>query len=219
MWAGGEINFVVRSPRLGERVRQTVSLPTNPVLKHGKNGPLVFVSRKHDIYSLDEQKLLMSDTTNFVYKLREKRSVPQSDSTAATSSAPPSSSASVVYRREHIDLNEILLFRYSAMTWNSHKIHYEKAFAQSDGYADILVHGPLTATLLLDHLGKVSEVLAGREPAAFKQQQAEKAAAVAAASHSAQKHAHSHSHSHGGVPCTGHHATPPDETPYHMKYE
>jgi 3-methylfumaryl-CoA hydratase len=52
----------------------------------------------------------------------------------------------------------VLLFRYSALTFNSHRIHYDRTWAtQTEGYAGLVVHGPLVATLLLDLVARMRE--------------------------------------------------------------
>ena len=66
----------------------------------------------------------------------------------------------VVWRRR-IEPDSILLFRFSALTFNSHRIHYDRAWAMDvEGYPGLVVHGPLTSTLLIDfardhNLGRV----------------------------------------------------------------
>ena len=100
-----------------------------------------------------------------------------------------------------------VLLRYSAATWNSHRIHYDRDYAKAEGYPDLLVHGPLQATLALDLLGAVSEAIAPEEPPlshhvyhalnSFHRQEEKRQLQG--------QHSHSHSHSHGGKPCGHNH--------------
>ena len=110
--------------------------------KEGKTGPLVFVQVRHEISTaagvalIEEQDLVYRDTPN------------KNDAAAAGKPAPVASA----WRRE-IQPDPVLLFRYSALTFNGHRIHYDRPYATDvEHYAGLVVHGPLLATLLLDLL-------------------------------------------------------------------
>ena len=56
--------------------------------------------------------------------------------------------------KKNFSFNNIMLFKYSAITYNSHRIHYDLNYAREEGYTDLLVHGPLLATFSLDEFRK-----------------------------------------------------------------
>jgi 3-methylfumaryl-CoA hydratase len=136
MWAGGRFEFH-RPLRIGDRVRR-VSRIADVTLKLGRSGPLVFVTVRHEIGN--EQGIALIEEQDIVYR----------DSAGAA--PPPAAPGEQEWERE-IHPGDVLLFRYSALTFNSHRIHYDRRFATSvEGYPGLVVHGPLIATLLLDLL-------------------------------------------------------------------
>lgn len=139
MWAGSELIF--HAPLLvGDEVRR-VSVVEAVDLKSGSTGPLVFVTLIHKLYARD--MLCVEEKQTLVYRSEQKVLV-HAEKPDAT--APVGSKWSRV-----ISPSPVLLFRYSALTFNSHRIHYDRDYAiNSEGYAGLVVQGPLTATLLLD---------------------------------------------------------------------
>ena len=135
MWAGVEIE-VTAPIQMGERLER-VSEIADIVLKDGRNGPLVFVKVRNRISGVDG--LRVTETTDYVY--RDIAPVPTPVVGGAIPSAPWSRT---------VTTDPVLLFRYSAVTFNSHRIHYDQAYAATEGYSGLLVQGPLIATLLLD---------------------------------------------------------------------
>lgn len=138
MWAGGKLSFE-QPLKIGDSAtkRSTVKSIT---AKEGRSGKLVFVTIEHEISVGDTRCIL--EEQNIVYR----EPVQSSGAGDNTSPAPDDSEFSIEYTP-----NPIMLFRYSALTFNSHRIHYDVDFArQQEGYPDLVVHGPLTATLLLD---------------------------------------------------------------------
>ena len=110
--------------------------------KSGRSGNLVFVTVTHEVSS--DGSICINEEHDIVY--REK----------ATSS---SASAKLVEAPKEFDFSNdinpdpVLLFRYSALTFNGHRIHYDHPFCtETEGYDGLVVHGPLLATLLLDGL-------------------------------------------------------------------
>lgn len=87
----------------------------------------------------------MTDVQNFVYRPESAKIVP----------APTQERLRTEFERKEIPLNEVLLFRYSALTFNGHRIHYDKDYCKHEGYEAPLVHGPLSATLLADLVHQV----------------------------------------------------------------
>jgi 3-methylfumaryl-CoA hydratase len=138
MWAGSRVEF--RRPlRVGERVEQ-VSAVTRVEEKTGRAGPLVFVTVRHTVSGADGPAVEEEQDLAFRHV-----SGPGAAAPAAPEPAPRGA------WRRRIDPDDVLLFRYSALTFNGHRIHYDRRYATAaEGYAGLVVHGPLIATLLLD---------------------------------------------------------------------
>lgn len=132
MWAGGRLNF--RAPLiLGEQVRK-VSTIRSITAKSGRSGDLVFVTVTHVVHGRDG--LAIEEEQDIVYRGDGGSAVPDHD---AAMPAPV----------ETVLPDPVLLFRYSALTMNSHRIHYDRPYATSvEGYPGLVVQGPLQATLL-----------------------------------------------------------------------
>jgi 3-methylfumaryl-CoA hydratase len=140
MWARGSLEF--HHPlRVGEEaVRE--SRITEVAVKEGRSGPLVFVTVRHDI--TDVRGLALTETQDIVY-----REVTRAGAPATPPAVAPTGET---FAREIVP-DPVLLFRYSALTFNSHRIHYDQHYAtQVEGYPGLVVHGPLIATLLLELL-------------------------------------------------------------------
>jgi 3-methylfumaryl-CoA hydratase len=138
MWAGGALGFDAPLP-LGARVekRSTVQAVEH---KTGRSGELVFVTVVHEVFAGGRR--CVRETQDLVYKA----------ATPASAAAPipeptPAPGDAVHTRAWTPDATE--LFRYSALTFNGHRIHYDVDYCrQVEGYADLVVHGPLIATRL-----------------------------------------------------------------------
>lgn len=137
MWAGGRLDWV--SPlRVGDTATR-ISRVAEVKHKRGRTGELVFVVVEHEIRC--DRRLVLTEYHDIVYR---------SGATAAV--APPASSAEPHKPdwTERIEPTEALLFRYSALTFNAHRIHYDRRYAMEvEHYPGLVVHGPLIATLLL----------------------------------------------------------------------
>jgi 3-methylfumaryl-CoA hydratase len=140
MWAGGR--FVFHQPlRVDEEISRT-STVQDVTVKHGRNGALCFVLVRHEISG--GNGLALVEEHDIVY-----REVPQPGEAPA---APRAVRTDDVWRRD-IQPSDPFLFRYSALTFNSHRIHYDRRYVtETEGYAGLIVHGPLIATLLIDLL-------------------------------------------------------------------
>lgn len=135
MWAGGEFTFQ-GDIRIGEEVRR-VSIVRDVVLKQGRTGPLCFVTVNHEVTS--DGRPVLSERQDIVY--REA----QNGTGMKTPPAPATTGDDVM----QITPSAAYLFRYSAMTFNGHRIHYDKDYVRDvEGYPGLIVHGPLQATLL-----------------------------------------------------------------------
>jgi 3-methylfumaryl-CoA hydratase len=140
MWAGSRFEFI-NPIRVGDAVMRT-SVIEDVRVKSGKTGPLVFVVVRHEITT--EAGLALREWHDIVY--REMPSA--TDVPPAPQPAPPHSD----WHREIVP-DSVLLFRYSALTFNGHRIHIDRSYAVNvEGYPGLIVHGPLIATLLMDLL-------------------------------------------------------------------
>ncbi|MFC3321102.1 FAS1-like dehydratase domain-containing protein [Mesorhizobium cantuariense] len=138
MWAGSDMRFIAPI-RVGDVVRRrsTVSAIEE---KQGRTGPLTFVTVRHDIAN-DTGQVIEEDQT-IVYRAAEA---------AAATSALPASSTLAASHELSVDVDPVLLFRYSALTFNGHRIHYDAPYATSvEHYPGLVIHGPLQATLLMN---------------------------------------------------------------------
>jgi 3-methylfumaryl-CoA hydratase len=138
MWAGGRLEFV-RPLKVGEVATRTSEIiAVEP--KTGRNGTLVFVTVRHTIAAAGETAII--EEQDLVYREAAKKG----DPVPAGKDAPTSAQ----WRREVMP-DSVMLFRYSALTFNGHRIHYDPHYAMGEEhYAGLVVHGPLQATLLID---------------------------------------------------------------------
>jgi 3-methylfumaryl-CoA hydratase len=141
MWAGSELEFH-RPLRVGDRVSR-VSTIADVTEKSGRRGRLVFVKVRHEVRANDDTDAALVEVHDIVY-----REAPRPGE-AWTPNAAPSDAR---WRRRVVP-DDVLLFRYSALTFNGHRIHYDRKYVtEVEGYPGLIVHGPLIATLLLDLL-------------------------------------------------------------------
>ena len=138
MWAGGRLAF--HEPlRIGdplERESEIVSITA----KHGKTGPLVFVTVRHTVAA--GGRLAVVEEHDIVYREAAK----PTDLPLQPRPAPSSAS----WRRE-VAPDSVMLFRYSALTFNGHRIHYDLDYARNEEhYPGLIVHGPLQTMLMLE---------------------------------------------------------------------
>ena len=144
MWAGGRIAFP-RPLRIGEAVRrESEILSITP--KQGRAGRLVFVTVRHVISGEDGPAI--DEEHDIVYREAPRPGGPPPGT--APPARPPV--ADPPWRRL-VEPDAALLFRFSALIFNAHRIHYDRGYVTGEeGYPGLLVHGPLTAILLLDLL-------------------------------------------------------------------
>ncbi len=142
MWAGSDFEF--HAPlHVGDDLSRTSTI-VDVKEKSGRSGSLIFVRVRHEIKRNDAAEVAITEHHNIVY-----RAAPGPDDVAPPPVAAPATSAWT----RHIKADEVLLFRYSALTFNGHRIHYDRKYvAEVEGYPGLVVHGPLIATLLLDLL-------------------------------------------------------------------
>lgn len=142
MFAGGRLEFI-EPLRVGEHAVRTGTV-VDVVEKEGRSGPLVLVTVRYEIATADgvaiveEQDLVYRGATGGV------------GNAAAEGGAPPDAPWS-----RTVTPDEVMLFRFSALTFNAHRIHYDHPYATGvEGYPDLIVQGPLTAILLADLAGR-----------------------------------------------------------------
>jgi 3-methylfumaryl-CoA hydratase len=137
MWAGGRLRLL-KPLRLGAKVtRESAILKVEA--KSGRSGRLVFVTVGHTLS--DAQGPAIVEQQDIVYR----EAGPQAPLPPADAPAP-----TAAWRRD-LAPDTVLLFRYSALTMNGHRIHYDRPYAMGEeGYPALVVHGPLQATLLAD---------------------------------------------------------------------
>jgi 3-methylfumaryl-CoA hydratase len=138
MWAGSQLT-VHRPLRVGEKIRRTAEI-VSAEERQGKSGRLVFVGQRFSIHAGNE--LAIEEDFQSVFREDPKPGAPAVE--------PPPAPEGARWTRA-IDPDPVLLFRYSAVTYNGHRIHYDRPYTtEVEGYPDLIVHGPLTATLLME---------------------------------------------------------------------
>jgi 3-methylfumaryl-CoA hydratase len=144
MWASSKVTFHAPIIAGDDIIRR--STIANIIEKTGSSGLLIFVDIDHD--TLANGKIAVTERQTLVYR-------------EATSVAPTERFADVALDlldwdwHHSLTPSELQLFRYSALTFNSHRIHYDRPYAvEAEHYRGLVVHGPLTATLLLNLAGR-----------------------------------------------------------------
>lgn len=139
MWAGGRLDFIAPLT-VGAAVRRESTI-TAIDEKAGRTGSLLFVTVRHEVY--EGERLSLREEQDIVYReptpprLASGQACPAADWVATVHPTPT------------------LLFRYSAVTFNGHRIHYDHPYAtETEGYPGLVVHGPLIATLTLQAFGQ-----------------------------------------------------------------
>lgn len=141
MWAGGSMHFLAPI-RVGSRIRRTSTI-ADVTHKSGRTGELVFVNVLHEVFS--GSALAVREEQNLVY-----RDVPKGDAPARGGGEGPHIPAAAHWQRT-VQPDPVLLFRFSALTFNGHRVHYDRDYCRDvEGYPGLVVHAPLTAMLLMD---------------------------------------------------------------------
>ena len=140
MWAGSQFEF--RMPvRVGDQVARRSTIADVSV-KQGRTGTLVFVRVRHELFCNGAAEAALVEHHDIVYRpARQPGDV----------EPPPQAAPGGAAWQRQIVPDDVLLFRYSALTFNGHRIHYDRRYVtEVEGYPGLIVHGPLIATLLLD---------------------------------------------------------------------
>jgi 3-methylfumaryl-CoA hydratase len=154
MFAGGRVT-AYGTLRFGATATRTTRV-VRSVEKQGRSGALTFVTARSEIEQ--DRTLVVADEQDIVYR-------------AAGSTVPPAAPTPPTDQGEHhgdgrahlaLDVDPVLLFRFSALTYNAHRIHYDRDYAQREGYPDLVVHGPLQALLMGELLRRSGTPLVNR---------------------------------------------------------
>ena len=146
MWAGGRLQWhdAIRVGDAIERVSRVASVSN----KSGKTGDLVFVLVEHRVST--DRGLALTEEHDIVY-----REAPRAGTASSTPAPVPPRAPTDEAWSERITPDDVLLFRYSALTFNGHRIHYDRRYVtEVEGYPGLIVHGPLIATLLVELMRK-----------------------------------------------------------------
>jgi 3-methylfumaryl-CoA hydratase len=152
MWAGGELEFI-DSLRVGDEAKRTSRISDISV-KSGSTGTLCFVAVEHLI------------TTPRGIAIRERQDIVYRDVTGGASAPPkaPPPPPVAKHRETHVS-DPVLLFRYSALTFNGHRIHYDRDYVTKvEGYPGLIFHGPLQAALIVEFAARLN---GGKPPKKF----------------------------------------------------
>ena len=142
MWAGSRIRFL-GDISLGAAIVRTSTL-TAATPKSGHSGNMLFVTVRHEIAQAGAEPAIVEEQ-DIVYRAAV------APGTKVTRPVTEAGDPDPITRQ--IAPDSVMLFRYSALTFNSHRIHYDRAYCcDVEGYPSLVIHGPLLATLLLDHL-------------------------------------------------------------------
>ena len=144
MWAGGKLEFFAQIPIGATLIRH--STIDSIQAKEGRSGKLVFVTIRHEYWQ--EKTKLLTEHQDLVF--REAATNANSDATGnkTLGLTSPIESTAPLYSQTLCG-DAVTLFRFSALTFNSHRIHYDRDYAVNvEGYAGLVVHGPLLATQL-----------------------------------------------------------------------
>jgi 3-methylfumaryl-CoA hydratase len=138
MWAGGRLHW--HAPlHVGDAVKR-VSTIESVTHKSGRSGDLLFVLVKHEVHNA--HGLCLTEEHDIVYRPAAQAGDPVP--------APVAAEKHATWQRD-LAPDDVLLFRYSALTFNGHRIHYDRKYVtEVEGYPGLIVHGPLIATLLVD---------------------------------------------------------------------
>lgn len=146
MWAGSRVRFLQDIPLGATMLRRTRILSQVP--KEGHSGRMLFVTLAHEITTSDgtpsiveEQDLVYREPADTIVR----EALPVQAARLDVTEEDPGALMRVVA------IDAVAMFRYSALTYNAHRIHYDRSYAREiEGYSGLVVHGPLIATLLLD---------------------------------------------------------------------
>jgi 3-methylfumaryl-CoA hydratase len=144
MWAGGELEFL-DTLRVGDEVTRRSEI-SDVTMKAGNTGALCFVTVAHVVSTA--RGIAIRERQDIVY-----RDLPSGPQPAAAKPTPP---PPVAAHHERHMADPVLLFRYSALTFNGHRIHYDRDYVTKvEGYPGLVFHGPMQAALLVEYAARL----------------------------------------------------------------
>jgi 3-methylfumaryl-CoA hydratase len=150
MYAGGRLQFH-RPLRVGDAITRNSTI-ADISAKQGRTGPLVFLTIKHEVSN--QRGLAVTEEQDIVYR----------DSAGSVAAARRQSAPDTQAWLREMKTDPVLLFRFSALTFNGHRIHYDYPYTTGvEGYPGLIVHGPLLAVLLMELLHRHRPEAAVRE--------------------------------------------------------
>ncbi len=147
MFAGGRVTQLRELSADHPATRMTRLIGT--VDKQGRSGPMRFTTVEHRF--VQDGQICLIEEQDIVYR-----------DGGGTLTLPAAQTSPMQGSRLELDVTETLLFRYSALTYNAHRIHYDRAWCEVEGYADLVVHGPLQALLMAQFLRQQGASFLGR---------------------------------------------------------
>jgi 3-methylfumaryl-CoA hydratase len=146
MWAAGRLEFL-DALRVGDAVERHSKIADVSV-KEGRSGRLCFVAVDHEISTA--RGLALKERHDIVYRDAPAGDAPKQDAPA------PGETPRTAQWSETKCADAVMLFRYSALTFNGHRIHYDRQYVtEVEGYPGLIVHGPLQVTLLIEFAGSI----------------------------------------------------------------
>jgi 3-methylfumaryl-CoA hydratase len=137
MWAGGELE-IIDALRVGDEAKRTSRI-ADVTVKSGSTGTLCFVAVEHLV------------TTSRGIAIRERQDIVYREMGGSQPAAPAKASPRLAQHRETHMADAVLLFRYSALTFNGHRIHYDRDYVtRVEGYPGLIFHGPLQAAFIVE---------------------------------------------------------------------
>jgi 3-methylfumaryl-CoA hydratase len=144
MWAGGELQFF-DAMRVGDEVKRSSRI-SDVTMKTGSTGVLCFVAVEHEIST--PRGVAIRERHDIVYR-------EMSSAAPATPTKAPPPPPAAKHRESHM-ADPVLLFRYSALTFNGHRIHYDRDYVTKvEGYPGLVFHGPLQASFIVELAAKL----------------------------------------------------------------
>lgn len=158
MFAGGRAVHLAPL-RIGEpAVRRTAVI--SRAEKQGKSGPLTFVTVRNTFEQ--DGRAVVVDEQDIVYRPAAAAAGPAGDGGSRRPAWPGHPGPAGTGAEPGLTVDPVVLFRFSALTANSHRIHYDRPYAATEGYPDLLVHGPLQVLVMAESLRHAGVALAGR---------------------------------------------------------
>jgi 3-methylfumaryl-CoA hydratase len=148
MFAGGRVSTFGHLS-VGTPATKVITI-AGSVEKTGRTGPLTFTTVRHEIFQANQ--LVIREEQDIVYR------APGNESLPAPQSPPPPPAGPVL----HQAADERLLFRFSALTYNAHRIHYDLDWCLNEGYDGLVIHGPLLALMMGEHMRREGTELMGK---------------------------------------------------------